>query len=52
MADFHRRWWIEGKPKRQALLDAQARMRLARDELGGPRHSVKDWAAWVLVGGS
>ncbi|MEW6741509.1 MAG: CHAT domain-containing tetratricopeptide repeat protein [Planctomycetota bacterium] len=50
--DFYRRWWIQGKPKRQALLEAQARMRLARDELDAPRYSVKDWAGWVLVGGS
>jgi CHAT domain-containing protein len=50
MADFYRRWWIQGKPKRQALREAQERMRFARDELGEPRYQVKDWAAWVLVG--
>jgi CHAT domain-containing protein len=37
-------------PKRQALFDAQEKMRTAKDELGRPKYRTRDWAAWVLVG--
>ncbi|MFO0981874.1 MAG: CHAT domain-containing tetratricopeptide repeat protein [Planctomycetota bacterium] len=52
MSDFYRRWWVQGKPKHQALIEAQDKMRLLKDELGRRKHHVKDWAAWVLVGES
>ena len=50
MVDFYRRMWIEKKPKRQALFEAQEKMRTAKDELGRPKYRTRDWAAWVLVG--
>jgi CHAT domain-containing protein len=50
MVDFYRRMWIEKKLKRQALFEAQEKMRTAKDELGRPKYRTRDWAAWVLVG--
>jgi CHAT domain-containing protein len=50
MLDFYRRLWVEKKPKGQALWEAKAKLRNARDERGDPRYSVRDWAAWVLTG--
>ena len=50
MVDFYRRMWVEKKPKRQALFEAQEKMRTAKDELGRPKYRTRDWAAWVLVG--
>jgi len=50
MVDFYRRMWVEKKPKRQALFEAQETMRMAKDELARPKFTTRDWAAWVLVG--
>jgi CHAT domain-containing protein/tetratricopeptide (TPR) repeat protein len=50
MIDFYRRIWIEKKPKHQALWEAKKKLRDAQDERGAPRHSTRDWAAWVLTG--
>jgi len=50
MVDFYRRMWVEGKPKHQALWEAKTRLRNARNELGTPRYSTRDWAGWVLTG--
>lgn len=50
MVDFYRRMWIEKKPKRQALFEAQEKMRAAKDELGRLKYRTRDWAAWVLLG--
>lgn len=50
MSDFYRRFWVQRKPKRQALAEAQEKLRLAEDEFGGRKYRTRDWAAWVLVG--
>ena len=50
MVEFYRRLWDEKKPKRQALREAQQRIREARDDRGDPKYSTRDWAAWVLTG--
>jgi len=50
MLDFYRRVWFEKQPKWQALWEAKARLREARDESGKPKYAVRDWAAWVLTG--
>jgi CHAT domain-containing protein len=50
MSDFYRRLWIEKKPKWQALWEAKMKLRGAKDELGQPRYSERDWAGWVLTG--
>jgi CHAT domain-containing protein len=50
MLDFYRRMWVEQKPKGQALKEAQRKLRDAKDEQGNPKHTLRDWAAWVLTG--
>lgn len=50
MTDFYRRIWIEGKPKRRALWEAQMAIRNKLNDQGRPIYSVRDWAAWVFVG--
>jgi len=50
MTDFYRRVWVEKKPKWRALWEAKLTLRDARDERGGPKYAVRDWAAWVLTG--
>jgi len=52
MADFYRRFWIEQKPKAQALWEAKTKLRRARDAAGRLLHSERDWAGWVLTGAS
>lgn len=44
MADFYERLWLEGESKTRALWSAKCALR---------RHGarVREWAAWVLVGG-
>ena len=48
--DFHRRLWVEKKPKHQALWEAKTKLREAKDERGQPKYTTRDWAAWVLTG--
>ncbi len=50
MSDFYRRLWVEKKPKWRALRDAQTMLRSAKDDVGRPKFSTRDWAAWVLTG--
>ncbi|MBK7877074.1 MAG: CHAT domain-containing protein [Planctomycetes bacterium] len=50
MLDFYQRYWTEKKPLRQALWEAKSAIRMAVDERGELRYSVRDWAAWVLTG--
>ncbi len=50
MLEFYRRLWVERQPKWQALWEAKRMLRDARDERGKPRHTTKDWGAWVLTG--
>ncbi|MFO0984485.1 MAG: CHAT domain-containing tetratricopeptide repeat protein [Planctomycetota bacterium] len=50
MIDFYRHFWVEKKPKWQALWEAKCKLREARDESGKPRYSTRDWGAWVLTG--
>jgi CHAT domain-containing protein len=50
MLEFYRRLWALGEPKATALWRAKQKLRQARDPQGRPRHSTRDWAAWVLTG--
>ncbi len=50
MADFYRRIWVQKKPKAQALWEAKQKLRKAKDELGDPKYTLRDWAGWVLTG--
>jgi CHAT domain-containing protein len=34
----------------EALQEAKPRLRDAKDEQGNPKHTLRDWAAWVLTG--
>jgi CHAT domain-containing protein len=50
MIDFYRRFWVEKKPKAQALWEAKCKLRHAKDAFGEPKYSLCDWAGWVLTG--
>ena len=50
MVDFYRRFWVQQKPKGQALWEAKRRLREVRDESGRALYATRDWAAWVLSG--
>jgi CHAT domain-containing protein len=50
MTEFYRLLWIEKRSKAGALWEAKRKLRDARDASGALRHSMSDWAAWVLTG--